>query len=263
MKWHWDEDGFLVHQIIIVKLYIYSPEYNYSYDRVGVLISNTYFYGLIILYFIVIYVNRYLNIDYKNIKNNFNNYINKIIKVSLNLTILLIIISKPLSNIFINNSYNILSNILPLLFFYIIFNFIININISYIKESKTIIILIIGLVVKVLFEIPLINTVYRMGYSLVLGSTLSVMFGFIVSSVVGMIFIKNKFKLNLLDNFNNILNIIYECIMYTLVIVFFTLIVKVDISGIFNSIMTVIFYIFMTIIFHIVEKKLIKNHIDF
>ena len=251
-------NGTYVYVSIIILYYVLSNKYNYSYDRVGVLISNTYFYGLIILYYITVLVNKYLNIDYKNIKNNFNNNVNKIIKVSLNLTILLIIISKPLSNIFINNNYNILSNILPLVFFYVIYNFMINININYIKESNTIIILIIGLIVKVLFEIPLINTLYRMGYSLILGSTISSIFGLVVSSIISIIFIKNKFKLNLLDNFNNILNIIYECIIYTLVVVLFTLVIKIDTVDVMDSILIVVFYIFITIIFHIVEKRILK-----
>ena len=244
---------------IIILYYVLTNKYNYNYQIVDTLISNTYFYGLIVVYYIAVIIEKYLNVNYKNIKNNFNTTLNKIIKVSLNLTILLIIISKPLSNLFFDNNYNFLSSIIPLLFFYIIYNFIINININYTKESNTIVTLIIGLIAKVLFDLPLINTIYRMGYSLTLGSVLSSILGLTVSIVLGAIFIKNKFKLNLLNNFNNILNIIYESIIYTLVVVLFTLIIKVDTQTIISSILVITFYIFITILFHIIERILTKK----
>ena len=244
---------------IIVLYYILTNKYNYSYDIVGNLITNTYFYGMFIFYYINKIIEKYLNIDYDTIKENFDSNINKITKLSLNLCILLAVISIPLNNLIFRNDYNILSSLIPLLFFYILYNYIININIKYNKDKKNLIILLLGIITKIIFELPLINSIYRMGFSLTLGSILSIILGMIVSIILGLIFIKSKFKLNLLNNFNNILNIVYESIIYCLILVLFTLIIKVDTVGIINSLLVVIFYIFITILFHIIKRILTKK----
>ena len=76
-------------------------KYNYTYDVVGTYITNTYLYGLIIIYFIYLFIkNNYIdkfNMLLDKIKNkedyNIYNFINKITNVTLSITILLIIIS--------------------------------------------------------------------------------------------------------------------------------------------------------------------------
>lgn len=244
---------------IIILYYVLTNKYNYNYEIVDTLITNTFFYGLIIIYFIYYFINKCLNIDYINIKENFNNNINRIIKISLNTCILLSIISIPISNLLFGNDYNIIIGLIPLLFFYILYSYIININIKYNKVKNTIIILLSGLLVKIIFELPFINSVYRIGYSLTLGSILSTVLGLITSIVIGLIFIKNKFKLNLLNNFNNILNIIYESVIYALILVVFTLIVKVDRMGVIENILVIVFYVFITVLLWIIKRILIKK----
>ena len=244
---------------IIILYYILINKYNYSYELVSKSVSDIYFYGLMIIYFIHIIIDKKLNVNYMNIKDNFNNNFNKIIKVSLNLCILLLVISKPLSVILIGFDCNILSALVPLLFFYIIYNYIIVINIKYTKEISFITVLLSGIFIKIIFELPFINTIYRMGYSLILGSTFSSVLGFTVSIIIGTIFIKQKFKTNLLGNFNNILNIIYESIIYTLLLVLCTLIIKVDTTTWLTSLLVVTFYIFVTVIFYKIKTWIIEK----
>lgn len=242
---------------IIILYYTLTNKYNYDNIEVSKIITSTYLYGLIIIFFIYKIIKKYLNINYNNIKETFNNNINKIIKTSLYVCILLITISIPISNLF-KSDYNIISNLIPVLFLYILYSYVTNINIKYNKDKTNLIILIIGLIIKIIFELPFINAVYRMGYSLTLGSSLSTALGLITSIILGIIFIKNKFKLNLLTNFNNILNIIYESIIYSLILILFTFVVKIDTIGTLSNIFVIIFYIFVTILFHII-KRIIKN----
>ena len=63
----------------------------------------------------------------------------------------------------------------------------------------------------------------------------------------------------MLDNFNNILNIIYESIIYTLILVLFTLIVKPDTSSIIGSVSVIIFYLFITSLFYIIKRLITKK----
>jgi len=245
-----------IYTSIIILYFILTNKYNYTYENTSLYITNTYLYGIIFIYIAHTLIKKYLDI---NIKDNFINNINKILKVSIPLCILMTIISKPLSIIIFGNNQNILSSIIPLLFTYILYNYIINTNISYNKEKNIILILIIGLITKLIFELPLINTIYRMGYTLTLGSILSIVLGIIITIFIGIILIKNKLKISMLDNFNNILNIIYENIIYTLVLVLFTFLVKINTTTIISSILVTIFYIFITIIFYIIKRILNKK----
>lgn len=256
---------------IIILYFILINKYNYSYDTIGNYITNIYLYGISVIYFIYkiinnIYIDSFNELKNKIInKNEYNiyNFINKIINITISLMVLLIIISKPINNILFNGStINIILDVSYLLFFYIFYEVIININMICNKEKNVIIILLIGLVISLITSIPIINSSYRMGYNLVSGSIMSIILGITISTIIGIILIRNKLKLSLLDNFNNILNIIYSNIIYTLILVLFTFIVKVDIDKIFNSILIIIFYIFISIVFYIIKKKLINKRVQ-
>lgn len=256
---------------IIILYFILINKYNYSYDTIGNYITSIYLYGIGVIYFIYkiinnIYIDSFNELKNKIInKNEYNiyNFINKIINVIISLMILLIIISKPINNILFNGStINIILDVSYLLFFYIFYEVIININMICNKEKNVIIILLIGLAISLITSIPIINSSYRMGYNLVSGSIMSIILGITISTIIGIILIRNKLKLSLLDNFNNILNIIYSNIIYTLILVLFTFIVKVDIDKIFNSVLVIIFYIFISIVFYIIKKKLINKRVQ-
>lgn len=256
---------------IIILYFILINKYNYSYDTIGNYITNIYLYGIGVIYFIYkiinnIYIDSFNELKNKIInKNEYNiyNFINKIINITISLMVLLIIISKPINNILFNGStINIILDVSYLLFFYIFYEVIININMICNKEKNVIIILLIGLAISLITSIPIINSSYRMGYNLVSGSIMSIILGITISTIIGIILIRNKLKLSLLDNFNNILNIIYSNIIYTLILVLFTFIVKVDIDKIFNSILVIIFYIFISIVFYIIKKKLINKRVQ-
>lgn len=256
---------------IVILYFILINKYNYSYDTIGNYITSIYLYGIGVIYFIYkiinnIYIDSFNELKNKIInKNEYNiyNFINKIINVTISLMVLLIIISKPINNILFNGStINIILDVSYLLFFYIFYEVIININMICNKEKNVVIILLIGLVISLITSIPIINSSYRMGYNLVSGSIMSIILGITINTIIGIILIRNKLKLSLLDNFNNILNIIYSNIIYTLILVLFTFIVKVDIDKIFNSVLVIIFYIFISIVFYIIKKKLINKRVQ-
>lgn len=260
-----------IYLIIVILYSILINKYNYNYDTIGIYITSIYFYGINTIYFIYkiiksIYIDKFNEIKDKIInKENYNliNIINKIVSLSISLTILLIIISKPLNNLLFNNKdMNIILNVSYILVFYILYNLIINLNIICNKEKNIIITLFTGLIITLITSIPIINSSYRMGYNLVGGSLISIILGITISIIIGIILIKKKLKLSLLNNFNDILNMIYENIIYSLVLVLFTFIVKVNINSIIKSILVIIFYIFITIIFYITKEKITKKKVQ-
>ena len=260
-----------IYLIIVILYSILTNKYNYNYDTIGIYITSIYFYGINTIYFIYkiiksIYIDKFNEIKDKiTNKENYNliNIINKIVSLSISLTILLIIISKPLNNILFNNKdMNIILNVSYILVFYILYNLIINLNIICNKEKNIIITLFTGLIITLITSIPIINSSYRMGYNLVGGSLISIILGITISIIIGIILIKKKLKLSLLNNFNDILNMIYENIIYSLVLVLFTFIVKVNIDSIIKSILVIIFYIFITIVFYITKEKITKKKVQ-
>lgn len=260
-----------IYLIIVILYSILTNKYNYNYDTIGIYITSIYFYGINTIYFIYkiiksIYIDKFNEIKDKIInKGDYNliNIINKIVSLSISLTILLIIISKPLNNLLFNNKdMNIILNVSYILVFYILYNLIINLNIICNKEKNIIITLFTGLIITLITSIPIINSSYRMGYNLVGGSLISIILGITISIIIGIILIKKKLKLSLLNNFNDILNMIYENIIYSLVLVLFTFIVKVNINSIIKSILVIIFYIFITIIFYITKEKITKKKVQ-
>ena len=242
----------------IILYYILTNKY--INNNTNIILSNTYFFG-------IIFINILYKIIEKNIKidniNNYNIIINKILNISLIICIPLMIISYPLSKVIYNSNYNILFPLIILLFFYIIYNTILNISINNISNKKINISMLSGLLIKIIFEIPLINSTYRMGYDITLGSILSTSLGLLITIILLTIFITKKYKINLLNNFNNILNIIYTNIIYLLILVLFTLIVKVDNTKYYINILVIIFYIFISIIFNIIKNKLNKRNANY
>lgn len=239
---------------IIVLYYILINKYNYSYKSTSIIITNIYFYGIIFIRYINYLLKKYLDFNY----NDFNKHIVKIINYLLSICILLMIISGPICRLLFNTN-NFLFDLIILLFFYTLYGYVIDTSIKINNNKINKISLLSGLIIKLIFEIPLINANYRMGYNLSFGGILSIIIGMTISIIISIIFINKKLKINILDNFNNILNIIYQNIILCLILILFTLIVKVDTQGIISSILVIIFYIFITILFYIIRKLINKK----
>ena len=247
------KEGYIYTSIIIL-YYILINKYNYSYEKTSITIVNIYFYGIYFIKYISYILKKYLKVN----SDNFSNQIIKVSNYLISITILLMIISGPICKILFSNN-NFLFDLVVLIFFYTLYNYVMDISIKVISSKINKISLLSGLIIKLVFEIPLINTSYRIGSSLYFGSILSIIIGMTTSIIISIIFINKKLKINILNNFSNILNIIYENIILCLILVLFTLIVKVENTSIIGSILVIIFYTFITILFYIVKKILKKK----
>ncbi len=251
---------------IIILYYIMLKKYHYDYKDISIYITNTYLYGILLIYYINIIIKKIYqkeinSINEENIQDKLHKVLNKLLNTLLSLAILLLIIATPINNILFKNSYNFIISLVPLLFIYTIYDFTINLNINITSRKNTIYLLQIGLLISIIFQVPLINSAYRMGYSLESGSVSSIILGMIISITISIILITKKYKISPLDNFKNILNIIYENIILCLILVLFTLVIKVDTTTKLSSILTIIFYIFITIIYYIIKKIILPKKI--
>ena len=245
--------GYIYTSIIII-YYTLINKYNYSYENTSIIIVNVYFYGIYFIKYISYILKKHLEVN----SDNFSNQIIKVSNYLITITILLMIISGPICKILFSNN-NFLFDLVVLIFFYTLYNYVMDISIKVTSSKINKISLLSGLIVKLAFEIPLINTSYRIGSSLYFGSVLSIIIGMTTSIIISIIFINKKLKINILNNFSNILNIIYENIILCLILVLLTLIVKVENTSIIGSILVIIFYTFITILFYIIKKILKKK----
>lgn len=247
------KEGYIYTSIIIL-YYILTNKYNYSYKNTSLTIINVYFYGIYFIKYISYILNKYLEVN----SDNFSSQIIKISNYLISLTILLMVISGPICKLLFSNN-NFLFDLVVLIFFYTLYNYVMDISIKVTSSKINKISLLSGLIIKLVFEIPLINASYRMGSSLYFGSILSIIIGMTTSTIISIIFINKKLKISILNNFSNILNIIYENIILCLILVLLTLIVKVENTSIIGSILVIIFYTFITILFYIIKKILKKK----
>lgn len=254
---------------IIVLYYVLLKRYFYSYDDVVSYISNVYFYGMIFIYYIYliirgIYINNISKLKSGILNKEDSSYLfhksfNKIISTTLTIVIVFMVISGPICNLLYNGEYNFIFGLMPLLFFFVLYDFIVNISIICNKERNVIILLFIGLVTKIVFEIPFINSMYRIGYNLVYGGVVATILGFIVAMIIGSILVFKRLKISFMDNFSSILNIVYDNVILCLILVLFTLVIRVTTSGVISSILVILFYVFITIIYFVVKKVLISR----
>ena len=247
------KEGYIYTSIIIL-YYTLINKYNYSYENTSIIIVNVYFYGIYFIKYISYILNKQLEVT----STNFSSQIIKVSNYLITITILLMIISGPICKILFSNN-NFLFDLVVLIFFYTLYNYVMDISIKVTSSKINKISLLSGLIIKLVFEIPLINASYRMGSSLYFGSILSIIIGMTTSTIISIIFINKKLKISILNNFSNILNIIYENIILCLILVLLTLIVKVENTSIIGSILVIIFYTFITILFYIIKKILKKK----
>ena len=247
------KEGYIYTSIIIL-YYTLINKYNYSYENTSIIIVNVYFYGIYFIKYISYILKKHLEVN----SDNFSNQIIKVSNYLITITILLMIISGPICKILFSNN-NFLFDLVVLIFFYTLYNYVMDISIKVTSSKINKISLLSGLIIKLVFEIPLINASYRMGSSLYFGSVLSIIIGMTTSTIISIIFINKKLKISILNNFSNILNIIYENIILCLILVLLTLIVKVENTSIIGSILVIIFYTFITILFYIIKKILKKK----
>ena len=247
------KEGYIYTSIIIL-YYTLVNKYNYSYENTSIIIVNVYFYGIYFIKYISYILKKHLEVN----SDNFSRQIIKVSNYLIKITILLMIISGPICKILFSNN-NFLFDLVVLIFFYTLYNYAMDISIKVTSSKINKISLLSGLIVKLVFEIPLINTSYRIGSSLYFGSILSIIIGMTTSTIISIIFINKKLKISILNNFSNILNIIYENIILCLILVLLTLILKVENTSIIGSILVIIFYTFITILFYIVKKILKKK----
>ena len=252
---------------IVILYFILKNRYNYSYIDLTNIINNGYLYALSIVNIILIIFNYFEKDNIEDIKNNIVNkkydlikldeYLIKIFKILLTNTVIISIISNAIWLLLFNNSNGyILFMFINLSLFYIIYILINDITIS---NKKYYLINILGLVIKLILIVPLINALYRMGYNLLYGDILSTIISYLLVTILLIVVNNKKYNIDFKSKFDKILNIVYYNIILCLILLLFSLIIPVKVNSIFSSIKVIVLYLLISFVYMFIRKKMNKN----
>ena len=255
---------------IVITYLVIIYKYNYPYNETVMLITDTYFYfSLLILILGMMFIEKY-KLTILDIKNDVreksqkgpeivNLFVN-VVKNILPLTLLLCILSGPIVKIVLNNSNSVIFMLLIWIFPFTILYYVSLKIIEFSSLRKTIIYIILfsGLLIKIIFTVPLINSFYRMGYNVIYGDIIASIMGLFTSFIVMIIYINKKYKINFTKVFEKILNVIYENILLCLILVICSMIIPLNVDSRLDAFIVILIYVVIYELF-LILKKIIKK----
>lgn len=212
-------------------------------------------------------------------KNNqdINSKVNQAIGICLYLTIPMVFgisfLSRPLWTLFYGYS-----DVGPSLLAYFIFTglasslFTVIITIIHLfKDNKILVFsLFSGVIIKLLFNVPLISSFYRRGFSAYYGVISATIFAYLVSIVISLVYLNKKSKINFEGLLSNFFDILCGSILMLFVLFIFNFLIPLNIDSrllnllivIIYSIIGAIVYFFSTYKFKTVDKLFGKDFIN-
>lgn len=145
-----------------------------------------------------------------------------------------------------------------MIFFLIIYNIFTQILGLFNNKKTFLISTLIIIIFKLIMTIPCINSFYMMGYNQVYGEIFSTTISYILGIIFIMITLNKKYQINFTDNFPNILNLLYNNIILTLILLLLSLVYQVNIENPLSSLISIIIYSVVGILVFIIKIYLDK-----
>ncbi len=249
---------------IVIVSYLLLFKFNYDFQETCFVIADIYFYNFLfilitiglIIYFFKDKIAEVIN----NIKNKEDDihidvFFLKLVKNIIPITILMCVLSGPILRFLFNSdNYSIFMFfvwVLPFLILYLVSEKFLEVSL---KKKMVYLYLCFGIFMKLVLIVPLINAFYRMGYSFIYGDILSTIIGLFSSFIISIIYFNKKYKINFTKNFEKLLNIIYDNIVLSLILIVTSVIVPLVVSTRLQAIYVLLIYIIVYIVFNFVKK---------
>ena len=237
---------------ILLVYYILVNKFYYSFEQISNLYKECYINSLAIIILVSFFV---YYIFIKNNNKSIERQILNLFKISLPISIFISILSKPLFLLIYN------SGKYYFLMFMIWFILIISLYILLIKYATSEInikliniVVLLGVIFKIILIYPLIGAVYRMGYNLIYGDILANMISYMVVIILLVVLLKKKRAISLKKYFDLLLTILYNNIIYSLILILLTLFIDIDVKTRFNAVIVILIYLLVSIIFAFLKK---------
>ena len=256
-----------------VSLYI-TIIYNYSIIDTTEILTHTYFYSLLLVLLIYL-IYKYKNtIILNNIKKIIENketdkyniissyYIEKL-SIYLPVSLITLLLSKPIYTLILNNyKYSYALGIMNVfLVFYIIYDITITI-IRYLNKNKQLFrLIIIGFIIFLISLIPMIDTSYRMGYPLIIGSVITLIISHLLVTIMGSIYLK-KYNIIVINDIEKILVIFYKNILLSIILILLQLIIPSRLNNQLQALFLILFYFSSGVIYYLLKNLVRKKSMD-
>lgn len=259
---------------IIVSYRVLTIRYNYSIIDTTEILTHTYFYSLLLVLLIYL-IYKYKNtIILNNIKKIIENketdkyniissyYIEKI-SIYLPVSLITLLLSKPIYTLILNNyKYSYALGIMNVfLVFYIIYDITITI-IRYLNKNKQLFrLIIIGFIIFLISLIPMIDTSYRMGYPLIIGSVITLIISHLLVTIMGSIYLK-KYNIIVINDIEKILVIFYKNILLSIILILLQLIIPSRLNNQLQALFLILFYFSSGVIYYLFKNLVRKKSMD-
>ena len=259
---------------IIVSYRVLTIRYNYSIIDTTEILTHTYFYSLLLVLLIYL-IYKYKNtIILNNIKKIIENketdkyniissyYIEKL-SIYLPVSLITLLLSKPIYTLILNNyKYSYALGIMNVfLVFYIIYDITITI-IRYLNKNKQLFrLIIIGFIIFLISLIPIIDTSYRMGYPLIIGSVITLIISHLLVTIMGSIYLK-KYNIIVINDIEKILVIFYKNILLSIILILLQLIIPSRLNNQLQALFLILFYFSSGVIYYLFKNLVRKKSMD-
>ena len=259
---------------IIVSYRVLTIRYNYSIIDTTEILTHTYFYSLLLVLLIYL-IYKYKNtIILNNIKKIIENketdkyniissyYIEKL-SIYLPVSLITLLLSKPIYTLILNNyKYSYALGIMNVfLVFYIIYDITITI-IRYLNKNKQLFrLIIIGFIIFLISLIPIIDTSYRMGYPLIIGSVITLIISHLLVTIMGSIYLK-KYNIIVINDIEKILVIFYKNILLSIILILLQLIIPSRLNNQLQALFLILFYFSSGVIYYLLKNLVRKKSMD-
>lgn len=259
---------------IIVSHRVLTLRYNYSTTDTTEILTHTYFYSLLLVLLIYL-IYKYKNtIALNNIKkiieskdtdkyNIISSYYIEKISIYIPVSLITLLLSKPIYTLLFNNyKYSYALGIMNVfLVFYIIYDITITI-IHYLNKNKQLFrLIIIGFIFFIISSVPIIDTSYRMGYPLIIGSIIALILSHLLVIVLGDFYLK-KHNIIVINDIEKILVIFYKNILLSIILILLQLIIPSRLNNQLQSLFLIIFYFSSGVIYYLLKNLVRKKSID-
>lgn len=252
---------------LVILYFVLKNRYGYSYDSVSNILTNYFLYGYSIINIFILLIKYHIvdkiNDINKNLKDTniiIEDYLINISKFIITLVIILSITSRSIYNLIYTSNEGYILHMLSInMIFNILYYIVVNIFINNIKNKKIYIIMSLGILLKLILIVPLINSIYRMGYNMIYGDILINTISYIF--VITLLFItgKNKYKVDFTKKFDKILDIIYYNIILCSILLLISLVIPIKVSSKLDSLKVILIYSVISILYIYLRKKMKTN----
>ncbi len=234
---------------ILLMYLILNNRYDYDTNYISDNIVFSYYYSLNIILFIIDIIRNKCN----NIKDTLTTYIYKVFKSMVTVSVMLSLLAYPILNIIFNSitgiAYVIWISIYGI--FIIIYQELFN----YIRNKKLVYFsLIFGLIVKVILLIPLVDSIYRMGYNLIYGDIISSILGMTMSIVINYVYIRNVYKLKNNNYLEKIFRVVYDNLFLLFILLLLEFCIPIKSNNKLISLLVIILYILIGYIYFKIKR---------